>query len=49
MAANPAIDLDALRRELVPVITVGDAKVVDGEVHLGPHSGLAAQTPLPPH
>ena len=36
-------------RELVPVITVGDAEVVDGEVHLGPHSGLAAQTPLPPH
>ena len=39
----------AVERELVPVITVGDAEVLDGEVHLGPHSGLAGQTPLPPH
>ncbi|HLL61892.1 MAG TPA: malto-oligosyltrehalose trehalohydrolase [Propionibacteriaceae bacterium] len=36
-------------RELVPVVTVGEADVVDGQVHLGPHSGLAAQTPLPAH
>ncbi len=39
----------SVERELVPVIAVGDAEVVDGEVHLGPHSGLAAQTLLPPH
>jgi len=39
----------AVGRELVPLITVGEADVVDGEVHLGPHSGLAAQTLLPPH
>src|SRR5215212_2692290 len=39
----------AMERELVPVITLGEADVVDGAVHLGPHSGLAAGTPLPPH
>ena len=38
-----------VERELVPVIAVGDAEVDDGEVHLGPHSGLAAQTPQPQH
>ena len=38
-----------VERELVPVIAVGDAEVVDGQVHLGPHSGLAAQTPQPQH
>lgn len=37
----------AATRELVPVITLGEVEVSDGEVRLGPHSGLAAQTPPP--
>jgi hypothetical protein len=37
-----------LDRELSPVIVLGDVEVAHGEVHLGPHSGLAAQTPQPP-
>ena len=39
----------AVERELVSVIELGEVEVVDGEVHLGPHSGLAAQTPQPQH
>jgi maltooligosyltrehalose trehalohydrolase len=39
----------AVDRELVPVLELGEVEVSDGQVHLGPHSGLAAQTPQPPH
>jgi maltooligosyltrehalose trehalohydrolase len=37
-----------VERELSPVIVLGEVDVADVEVRLGPHSGLAAQTPQPP-